>query len=624
MIFTILKYTDMFGTECTFYTDRQRKYYSVFGGILTQITILFCIFCFLCVNIDDLKRKNPIISSSGFYFEGNQKIKPEEKKIWIPWRIIHSNDILLNNNKLIFPVINHYYGERKNFNESFELKNKMINYKLCNETSMINKTNNIYINVPLDKLYCIEMDDIELGGSWNSLIINSIELNFYLCENGINYDENNTKCTTNEKLTENLGEYLSLDIEIFVPIVQYQPTNLKTPILIIYKSIYYSISKYTNKISRLFLQEYVLSDDLGWVNKNIKNFSYWGLSSLNDDFYVTLKDDINKKKSTSKLYTIYIYLESGIMLYERSYKKLFNIFIDNFPLFYFLFFIFKNLAKVFKHAEEKKKMFELLFENLVEKKSKFPDFLNKIKITNNIIKEKKNIVDGSSYNNINNQPKNYEILNQNLNDIIINESSIKYSNCSILDKNNKNFISSQSCGGRELDNNSNNKSQKNVNPITPKNINRVKFSLFQYQKKFSSNHCLSQNADLPNLQKKEIIFKPNKKYITLSLFPFKYYLISVFCKNFKEKNFKECFSKNYIKFMKINIFIGQLLDISSYITLQKEFQKIKYELLNKKNIGFVENDEKLNINGQHFMRNINECIDSRKNMNVFKKNLKRD
>ena len=76
--------------------------------------------------------------------------------------------------------------------------------------------------------------------------------------------------------------------------------------------------------------------------------------------------------------------------------------------------------------------------------------------------------------------------------------------------------------------------------------------------------------------------------------------------------------------MKINIFIGQLLDISSYITLQKEFQKIKYELLNKKNIGFVENDEKLNINGQHFMRNINECIDSRKNMNVFKKNLKRD
>ena len=132
MILSILKYTDMFGTECTFYTDRQRKYYSVFGGILTLTTILFCIFCFVCVNINDLKRKNPTISSSGFHFEGYQKIKPAEKKIWIPWRIV-PNDILLNNSKLIFPVINHYYGERKNFNESFELKNKMINYKLSNK-----------------------------------------------------------------------------------------------------------------------------------------------------------------------------------------------------------------------------------------------------------------------------------------------------------------------------------------------------------------------------------------------------------------------------------------------------------------------------------------------------------
>ena len=212
----------MFGTECTFYTDRQRKYYSVLGGILTLITILFCILCFLSISISDLKRENPMTSSSEFPSEGYHKINPVKEKIWIPWRVVHSKNILLKD-KFIFPTINYYYGERKNFSESFELKNRSMNYKLCNETSMINHTNNSYINIPLDKLYCFEMDDIELGGSWNSLFINFIELNFYLCENGINYDEDNLNCTNYEKFIENLENDLSLIIEIFYPVVQYQP-----------------------------------------------------------------------------------------------------------------------------------------------------------------------------------------------------------------------------------------------------------------------------------------------------------------------------------------------------------------------------------------------------------------
>ena len=623
MIVTILKYTDMFGTECTFYTDRQRKYYSVLGGILTLITIFFCILCFFSVNIDDLKRKNPIISSYEFNSEGYHKIKPEKEKVWIPWRVVHSKNILLNNKELIFPVINYYYGERKNFSEKFEIKNRSINYKLCNETTMINQSNNIYIDVPLDKLYCIEMNDVELGGSWNSLFINYIELNFYLCENGINYDENNSKCTTNEKLIQNLGENLSLDIEVFVPMVQYQPKNLKTPILIIYKKSFYHISKYTNKISRLFLQEYIMNDDLGLTHTKNKNSSYWGLSSLSGDFYITQKDDIINKNSTSILFSFYIYLESGIILYRRSYKKIYNIFIDDLPLFYFLFLIFKNLAKIFKLAEEKKKMFELLFENLVEKKNKFAEFSNKIGASNSNIKEKKNLMDGTSYNNIIIHPKNYEILNQNINDINVNESSIKNSNQSFIDKNNKNVISNHGLIRKEFENNTNDKSKQNIDhPITPMNIHNRKYSLFQCQKEISSNHCFSHNLDWRYSRQKEVLFKPSKKYITLSLFPFKYYITSVFCKNLKNKSNKECFSKNYIKFMEINIFIGQLLDISSYIILQKEFQKFKYELLKGKNIYLVENDKKLNINEQHFMRNIKECIDSRKNMNVFKNNLK--
>ena len=43
-----------------------------------------------------------------------------------------------------------------------------INYKLCNETSMVNNTDLFIIDIELDQLYCIDMEDLNIGGSWDS------------------------------------------------------------------------------------------------------------------------------------------------------------------------------------------------------------------------------------------------------------------------------------------------------------------------------------------------------------------------------------------------------------------------------------------------------------------------
>ena len=47
----ILKYLDLFGTNFNFYTERNRKFYTPFGGILTLLSIFVGILVFIFMNI---------------------------------------------------------------------------------------------------------------------------------------------------------------------------------------------------------------------------------------------------------------------------------------------------------------------------------------------------------------------------------------------------------------------------------------------------------------------------------------------------------------------------------------------------------------------------------------------
>ena len=40
--------------------------------------------------------------------------------------------------------------------------------------------------------------------------------------------------------------------------VQFQPTEEGTPLIILYQAYYYLFTKYTNKLDRIYLREYIL------------------------------------------------------------------------------------------------------------------------------------------------------------------------------------------------------------------------------------------------------------------------------------------------------------------------------------------------------------------------------
>ena len=612
-LFSIIKYMDLFGTRCTFYSEKMPKLYTITGGIFTLLSIIVCVLIFVMFSFNDIYRKYPNSTSSFIPSEGYKKIKFGDEKIWIPWRIVdYNNNEFVNHSGLLYPIIYYYSGIKNKNSKDFNLTFTTLNYKLCSETSMNRKSNLFQITVPLNELYCIDMDDLDMGGSWISEFINYIQFDLYYCADGINYNETNSNCTTFKKIIDSVGENNSLEVDIYYPIVQFQPDNKTYPVIVIYRNIFYHISRYVHKINRMFLQENVITDDSGWFLENESNNSYWGLTTFSGDTYINgNENDLVNEGSNSRAYSFNIYLEPGIIHYKRYYKKIYNIFSDFYPLAYFIFLVMKGISKLFKSAETNKKMIELLFENLKEKPNIFEENLKRL---NN--KSEKNIIN----NNKNNYKKKLSFNSLFVNRKIIEKKNFRKSEFSLDLQKMKNKVnvhhSSFSLFKDKLiiNNNISNRQQKN-------NQSKLNSKFYQQHKKTTENNESKANLiknnrlylrDRCNSEKiknleRNIQTTNEKNYIKQKLFPYKYYLFSVFIKNLDPSI--NCFFSS--RFAKIYTFLCQLFDITTYLSFQREFNALK-KIFNENSIKLIEKTQKININSNSFLQEITDCIGEQK------------
>ena len=484
---------------------------------------------------------------------------------------------------------------------------------------MVNNRDLFIIDLELDQLYCIDMEDLNIGGSWESDFLFLITLDIYACKNGIDYDENNTNCTTYDNISQIADKNNCFEFEIYYPVVHYQPINKTTPIFIEYESYFYHLSRYSNKIDRLYLQQHILRDDRGWVLKKEEIYSRWGSSSLNGDSYATGNEkDLMNEGSTSRFYSFNIYLKPDIIYYKRSYKKIHLIFADGLPIINIIFIFFRFIAKIFKISSVNRKLTELLFENLKEKRSykkinknnhdKHSNFIkNNFQIGNkNITINKNNFNDFSSVQ-LTYHDSGKKILFQNCNNSIFNDKNSNV-NSQLINNNHK---------GKDIDKSANsnliiedNKSINNSNFIHNKDLFHKNIPFNNINLK---NDCNSQN--IRNTKKNILSFqiKAKTQYLKKQLFPYKYYLCSIFIKNRDISENTFFFTK---KFIVVYNFICQLFDISSYLILQREFQTMKNTIIEEKERNIIEKEQKINVNETSFNINMKECLAGKK-LSIF-------
>ena len=341
-----LKYCDFFGTKFHFYVGGNPNDNSIFGGIMSLIFFIIAIIMFILLSYDDLHKLNPIAEESEVPGGEIKIVNFHEQKIWIPWRMVTYEEEFLDHRGILHPVISFIEGK---WDSTFgmNLTYHTLNYKLCNETSMANKSEAYKIPIPLNEIFCIDNDDIPWGGSWHGDILYYVEVNLFLCEEGMDFDSNDPRCTKmNELLKHRNTSWL---FEFFYPVIQFEPTNYNMPISVLYRSYMYRLSSYANKVERLYMRENIMDDDKSLIGSNNEKTSFWGMSNIYGDTYFTPPEkDLLVKSTSSRIYSLVIYMDQGYALFKRRYKNIFYIFSEVLPLVNLVLFIFKKTTHFIK------------------------------------------------------------------------------------------------------------------------------------------------------------------------------------------------------------------------------------------------------------------------------------
>jgi hypothetical protein len=246
------------------------------------------------------------------------------------------------------------------------------------------------------------------------------------------------------------------------------------------------------------------------------------------------------------------------------------------------------------------------------KEKKFNIFeIDKINSDKNIKKFNKNVSDFSSVQITYNESKN--AIFQNNKNIKINEVNnnnlkfFKNSNNQIPNYNNRKKINKNI--NNNLKNSCINEGEKNK--TLKRNTNEEFFSIKSNEISSNpqfSNFDVKKNNTHEN-DKRKLNSQLKASYVKKTLFPYKYYLCSIFIKNIDTTKKSIFFTR---KFLSVYNFICQLFDISSYLILQREFEIMKNTMIVGKFKDILENRQKINVNDQSFNINMKECLDARK------------
>ena len=589
----ILRYCDFFNINFHFYYENKDTI-SIFGGFMCLCYILSSILITIILSMDDFKKLNPLTTKSEVEGGEFRVVNLKESKIYIPWRLITYEEKFINHKGILYPMVTLIEGELDS-NIGMNLKYHNLKYSLCNETSMVNITGFYHIDTPLNELYCIQQDDIPFGGSWLADKIFYLEVNLFLCEDGIKFNASDKRCT----ILEDIVKFTNTTwlFEFYYPIVQFQPTNQEVPMMVIYKNYYYRLSSHTYKLERLYVQENILSDSNGLFSSSSINTSFWGISTIyGDTYFWSEEQDPLVKSNSSVLFSLDIYMDQGHIYYTRSYRKIFETLSNVFPLLNILLIIFEKFTIWVKSSFARQSIVEIVFESsknfktknrmlfnidktMPRNKPRNTIFINKRPKFDDDLRLSKERIRLNKLNNIHSMKENYS-ANKDQTNTIIRRPLNNYKDESYLELYNSINI-------------------KGMNKSREKTDNLVNRTNIEEQ----SNDNIKYNDNIKDYKEyKDFIIRKEKR----KLFPLFYFFMDIFIQKLDRPKSFCCLDKKYLI---VYNFMERIFNISSYILLYRYISLYKSIFTKEiKNFNFYKVDKKININNNELMENIEQKI----------------
>ena len=563
---------DFFGSYLHWYVNSKKKVYTCLGGILTVFSSIICGILLAFLIKDFMCRDNPNVTENDKSNYEFKKIKFNQQKIYIPWTISDYHN-KVNFSEWIYPVIYYYYGERNKITNNLIFKSKKLNYTYCNKTNLkdVKYFHDAYID--FNSLYCIDMDDLIMGGDYFHDFVYHIQMDFYLCEDGVNMGTEGKKCTDYDELSKYIGDDNAWHIEIYYPEIQFIQKKKNNPIELFYNAHFYNFNKLNTKVERLYLKEFLLIDDQGWIFKNNKNTTLWGFDKLESDFYSRTQDgnDFITDFTSSKIYSLIIYLSRNTKMFTRTYTKLLDALGNIISIVNGIFILFKYFSQFFTEAYQDREILNNVFFQKYDSDEKYIQFHKSIKHllkSNAKFKFDSPIIEKT--NNLKNNnllyPNKIELISKPFKEIHA-EKKLKF--FPIIDLNAKeiksnendlNIFTSSFCpNNMEKSFVKLNEPQTYKRQIKKNNKRKSKYRSVDYYIDKLQNYKKTISEKLNNNPR--VIKNPSQKGVN---FPYYFYLLNIFNKSFGLKKMR-CVNQKFKDAWK---FLINVFDVSKFIEMQ--------------------------------------------------------
>ena len=593
MFLKILEEIDFIGSKFHFYQGKSPKRKTIFGGFLTIILIISIIALIIAFGDNFFTRKNPSVTIS---IENDLKyefIDLKKEKIFFAFRIEDYDGNYINTTEILYFRI-YYYSTEQSDEGVYrkKIKDEYLSYHICNESDFedINLEKNFGI------LYCPELGGKKFGGYWDSPNLYYFEIQVFFCDNGTKYSENNSKCTSLDKLKSFLNQDDPKFFAFYYPLIEFNPLSYSNPIIKRYKNHYYILSHRLQRNDDVFLKKTILSDDKGWLFSSNKNFSDWGIDSFRTTYAYYSDDDLLNEGASTKIYELNLYTTMEKNYYTRYYMKIQNVIAVVGSLINLIFYICQILSAFIGDNILKLEIIRNSFD--LDDKNNFGNSLFKRSNTYLGKSNTFNAIDNIESNFINFKNDTYKN----------NKNTINFQTSLFTHKNNILNISNND------NNNNNNNNKVKISKNKKKNFNSDYTNNVLYDTKKNSNIIVSnKNFVFKNFEK--ISNEQSANYLlqrikSQQVENYKYSSYDINNSRMRSEKIKMyiffcCYNRKlYNKIFKnknsniIHWFYIHLMQTERYLDLNKQFDFLKKILLNEGQICSLEFLKKIDLNNE--------------------------
>jgi hypothetical protein len=303
---------DFFGVNFNFLIDGKEKYQTSLGAVISIFTAVIFVALFFGFGLDIFERKMPkvsINSSVGQYHYPTLN----NKNFTYAYRLEDSYNMLINDTSKYRTFYTNYHYSLEN--ETWILGDfNIMEGRLCNSFPEFEEKQLLF-NISLEGWYCIDFDQMKLGGFYTTDSVYGIAIHTIHCSNATG--PKSFKCEEGGSL-DNMTNHLTSSGVYWADLSQAilpSMDNYENPIMQTLINKYEMLNTKLTKSRKSFYQITKIYNDIGWFLENNFENSFLSLSDSQPDF--TFKDEVNQ----DILFSHYIYLGNKTDTYKRSYIK---------------------------------------------------------------------------------------------------------------------------------------------------------------------------------------------------------------------------------------------------------------------------------------------------------------